>query len=272
MSVLADQQRTQRQNWAAPLGRHDRLIGFLRFIMPVSIGILLALLTFSPFSANSELSFLLDKGKVQMATERMKITEALYRGEDSKGRPFSLKAGSAVQKSSAEPIIRMNDLSARILLPEGPAIMQAINGVYNLDTQNIRVVGPLSFATADGYSLVANDIGLNIKDQLVTGQGVMNGRAPSGYSAGTAGATFSLRDQMLQSPGQLSFRDKSGLVVTGSNVRANLQSRFVTSAGPVNGRNNVGEFKANSMTADLKGRVITLKGNAHLHIDQNGIK
>ena len=65
-----------------------------------------------------------------MASERMRLTEALYRGEDSKGQPFSLRAGSAVQKSSAEPVLKMTDLQGRIIMNDGPASLTAGRGLY----------------------------------------------------------------------------------------------------------------------------------------------
>jgi lipopolysaccharide export system protein LptC len=242
MSELADQQRTQRQIWASPSGRHDRMIAALRFLLPVAIGILFALLTFSPFSGNSERSFLLDKSKVNMATERLRVSEALYRGEDNKGRPFSLRAGSAVQKSSAEPIIRMSNIDGRMLLDEGPASVLAANGIYNLAEETVRVVGPLSLKSGEGYSVVANDV------------------------------TLGLKDQIMQTPGQLSFNDGKGFTLLANNVSADLRTRRITSNGGVNGRTNVGTFSANRMTADMNTRIVTLTGNAHLRIDQNGIR
>jgi lipopolysaccharide export system protein LptC len=242
MSILADQQRTQRQIWASPLGRHDRMIAALRFLLPAAIGVLFALLTLSPFSGNSERSFLLDKTKVSMATERLRVTEALYRGEDNQGRPFSLRAGSAVQKSSAEPIIRMSNIDGRILLDEGPASVLAANGIYNLAEETVRVVGPLSVKSGEGYSVVATDV------------------------------TLGLKDQMMHAPQQLSFNDGAGFTLLTNNVSADLRARRVTSNGGVTGRTNVGTFSANKMSADLKTRIVTLTGNAHLRIDQNGIR
>jgi lipopolysaccharide export system protein LptC len=242
VSILADQQRTQRQRWAAPSGRHDRLIRFLRFAMPVAIGILLALLTFSPFSGNSELSFLLDKSKVNMATERLRISEALYRGEDNKNRPFSLRAGSAVQKSSAEPIIRMQDLNGEILLDDGPASVVAANGLYDLAAETIRVPGPISVKSGKGYSVVANNVQLGLKDQL------------------------------LRSLGQLSFNDGAGFSLIANNVIADLRSKQIRSQSRVSGRTSVGTFSANSMSADLESRIVRLTGNAQLRIDQNQLR
>src|ERR1041384_5324489 len=105
MSIQADQQRHVRRHWARPGGSHDRLVARLKNWLPVLVGVLAALLVMAPFTGGDKGSFVLDKNKVEVAKERMRVSEALYRGEHSKGQPFSLRAGSAVQKSSREPIV-----------------------------------------------------------------------------------------------------------------------------------------------------------------------
>ena len=119
MSLQAEQQRNTRRHWALPGGSHDRLVRLLKNGLPVGVGILSAFLAVAPFRNGGEVSFVLDKNKVAVARERMRVTEALYRGEDSKGQPFSLRAGSAVQKTSKDPVVELNDLNARILLRDG---------------------------------------------------------------------------------------------------------------------------------------------------------
>lgn len=180
MSERSDQERTKRQRLAAPGGFHDRLVRLLRVLLPSIIGVLLAILAYSPFSSTRELSFVLAKDGVDMARERMRITDALYRGEDSKGQPFSIHAGSAVQKSSAEPILRMTDLSARILMAEGPASLLAGSGIYNLDTETMRVTGPLAFDSQRGYNIIANNVEFALKTRSLQSYGAVSGRTKVG--------------------------------------------------------------------------------------------
>ena len=87
MSRLADTQRTERQHWALPGGSHDRLIKLLKNALPAAVGVLTAFLTMAPFTMQGDVSFVLDKNDVDVASERLRVREALYRGEDSKGRP-----------------------------------------------------------------------------------------------------------------------------------------------------------------------------------------
>lgn len=179
MSDQADLERTQRQKWATPGGRHDRLIRALRVVLPSIIGALVAVLAFSPFTGTQELSFVLDKDEVNKASERMRLTEALYRGEDSKGRPFSLRAGSAVQKSSAEPILRMTDMAGRIIMDDGPAALIAGSGLYDLDKETMRVTGPLSFQSV-GYNMVASNVELALKTRTMQSFGPVSGHTKVG--------------------------------------------------------------------------------------------
>ncbi len=193
MSDLADLERTQRQKWATPGGRHDRLIRSLRVVLPSIIGMLVAILAFSPFTGTDELSFVLAKDEVDMASERMRVTEALYRGEDSDGRPFSLRAGSAVQKSSAEQVLNMTDLSGRIMLNDGPASIIAGRGLYDLNKESMRVNGPLS-VQSPGYNMVASNVEFSLDTKKMQSFGPVSGRTKVGtFSAGRLSADLDTR-------------------------------------------------------------------------------
>lgn len=198
MSKAAKLIRTKRQEFAAPNGKHDRNVRWLRFILPVAVGILGSMLALAPFTMSGELSFVLDKDSVDVAKERMRVTEALYRGEDSEGRPFSLKAGSAVQKSSSEAIVELKDLSARILLKDGPAQIRASAGRYDMDQENVRVPGPVQVEAANGYRLSTNNVTVDLKQRTLRSDGAVEGRTNIGtfradrLEADLAGRTVSL--------------------------------------------------------------------------------
>lgn len=184
MSFEADQQRTSRQLWAIPGGSHDRLIGALKNALPVLVGVLSAFLATAPFTNAGDVSFVLDKNKVAVAKERMRVTEALYRGEDSKGQRFSLRAGSAVQKSSREPIVHLQDLSARILLSDGPAVLTAQRGRYDMDSERVAIDGAVQFQAAGGYRLTTRDVGIDLKTRQMRSAGRVDGRMPIGTFSG----------------------------------------------------------------------------------------
>tara|TARA_R110000824_G_scaffold3809_3_gene18186 strand:+ start:1442 stop:2086 length:645 start_codon:yes stop_codon:yes gene_type:complete len=180
MSTAANIVRTKRQEFAAPNGKHDRNVKLLRFILPVGVGVLGSMLALAPFTMSGELSFVLDKNSVDVAKERMRVTEALYRGEDSEGRPFSLKAGSAVQKSSSEAVVELKDLSARILLQDGPAQIRANEGRYDMDQENVLVPGPVQVESASGYRLSTNNVTVDLKQRTLKSGGAVEGRTNIG--------------------------------------------------------------------------------------------
>ncbi|MES2158624.1 MAG: LPS export ABC transporter periplasmic protein LptC [Pseudomonadota bacterium] len=184
MSVQADQQRDVRRQWAQPGGSHDRLVGTLKNWLPVAVGLLSALLATAPFTGGDKVSFVLDKNKVEVAKERMRVTEALYRGQDSKGQPFSLRAGSAVQKSSREPVVDLNSMSARILLSDGPATLTAQKGRYDMETERVGIEGPVQFEAAGGYRLTTRDVGIDLKTRRMRSAGRVDGRIPIGTFSG----------------------------------------------------------------------------------------
>jgi lipopolysaccharide export system protein LptC len=242
MSEQADKQRSKRQRFAAPGGLHDRLIRFLRVALPSVIGAVLALLLFSPFSNTREMSFVLAKDEVSKANERMKITNALYRGEDGKGRPFSLRAESAIQRNSTEPLVRMSGLSGQLLMADGPARVSAPLAAYDMDKDTIRSNGALSIESGRGYAVYANDV------------------------------LFDMDADTVRSIGPLSFNDGRGFSVSSSNVLMFLKAKRLESFGAVSGRTRIGTFSAGKLRADLNSRIVRLEGGARLQINQGAIR
>ena len=184
MSELADQVRSQRQLWAVPGSSHDRMIGLARIGLPLAIAALVVLLAVAPVTVGRDISFVLSKDHVDIARERMRVTTALYRGQDSKGQPFALRAASAVQKSSRDPVVRLTDLNARIALQDGPATIDARSGRYDMDTQNVMIDGPVIFRSTDGYKIQTRDVTLDMKTKGLTSGGAVDGVMPLGTFSG----------------------------------------------------------------------------------------
>jgi lipopolysaccharide export system protein LptC len=201
---MPDVIRTPRQNWARPGTRHDVLIKLLRFVLPVGVVALAGVLIAAPLANRSEISFLLDKNKVSMAQERLRVTAASYRGEDNKGQPFEIMAGSAVQTTSKDPVVRMKDLSARINLSDGPATVKANAARYDMDREVVTVDGPITFQSADGYRLQTRDVAVGINSRTVASGGPVDGQMPLGsFSAGRMTADLDGRSVVLEGRARL---------------------------------------------------------------------
>ena len=180
MSEAAATIRTARQVWAAPGSSHDRIVAAARIALPLLIGVLAAFLVMMPLAGSGDVSFLLDKNQVEVAKEHLRLQAATYRGEDGKGQPFQLNAGSAVQKTSAEPIVQLNQLAAEIRLADGPARLVAGRGHYNMDSQQVTVDGPLRFNTSGGYQLDTRDATVDLKTRRMRSGGAVTGTVPQG--------------------------------------------------------------------------------------------
>ncbi|MBX7528093.1 LPS export ABC transporter periplasmic protein LptC [Qipengyuania vesicularis] len=207
----AKQLRSRRQHFAAPGGSHDKLVGFLARALPMAVGVVAALMIITPLSPRGEISFLLDRNEVAVITERLRVDNALYRGQDRQGRPFSLTAGEAVQKSSAEGIVRMDDLVARMLMADGPARVEASGGQYDINAEVVSVTGTMRMEAADGYRMRASGVSLDLKDKTLEGAGGVEGAIPAGtFSANRLDAdlterriTLSGNAQLRMEPGKL---------------------------------------------------------------------
>ena len=198
MSEGARLERPRKRSWAAPGGPHDWLVRGLKVLLPAAVGVLLAYLLLSPLSKKGEISFLLDKNKVDVAGERLKVQAAEYRGQDNKGRPFTITADKALQASSADPVVNIDGMAARIALEEGPASIQAGRARYNMETQKVDVVGPILVEASDGYRLETRDVTVDFNTQTLNSAGGVTGSMPLGrFSAGRMQADLPSRKVVL---------------------------------------------------------------------------
>ena len=217
MTIEADRIRTKRQAFASPGGSLDRMVRWLAVGLPALVGVIAAMMLIAPLSPRGEVSFLLDRNEVAIAEDRLRVDNAMYRGQDQRGRPFSLLAGEAVQASATVPEVQLRDLVARILLPEGPAVLTAPRGRYAIDEQQVTIPGIVQFTAADGYSMAARNVLVDLPSRTLLGEGQVEGAVPAGtFAANSLRADLAERIVTLEGdarlrmvPGQL--RLPSGL-------------------------------------------------------------
>ncbi|WP_419808998.1 LPS export ABC transporter periplasmic protein LptC [Sphingomonas sp.] len=209
VSNAARRERSARERWAAPGSSHDRLIATLSVALPVGVGVLAAFLVMAPIYQSGDVSFVLDKNKVAVAHERLKIQAAQYRGQDAKGQAFTLNAGSAVQRTSAQPVVELTRLDAGLQLPDGPARLHADRGRYDMDSEQVHVDGPIQFRAADGYALDTSDATLDLKARRLQSGGVVTGTVRQGtFSANRLHADLSGRTVTLDGNARLRIQPR----------------------------------------------------------------
>ncbi len=74
----------------------------------------------------------------------------------------------------------MNDVTARMTLDDGPAILVARNGVYDFAHQEISVPGTVNIQTADGYRMVTQGAAINLDHRTMASHGAVTGQVPIG--------------------------------------------------------------------------------------------
>lgn len=199
MSDAAVLKREVKHRWAEPGSRHDTLVRYAKLGLPVLVIAFVLLLVIAPFDKDgSEVSFILDKKEVDKAAERMRIETARYTGEDNKGNKFEVTARRAIQQRSDQPIVNIEGMMARLGLAQGPMIIAANAGRYDLDTHMVEVLGPVRVAGPDGYRLETRDVSVDLKERTMRSHGPATGALDLGqFRAGQLSADLGERKVVL---------------------------------------------------------------------------
>ena len=204
MSEAASTVRVVKQRWAEPGSGHDRLVRWSKVVLPSAVGVLIAVLMLAPLGNEEDVSFILDKKKVDNAPERMRVEAARYSGTDDKGQHFLMTANSAVQRSSDTPLVDIRGMFARLNLAQGPLLIAANQGRYNLDTQQVAIQGPVSVIGADGFRLRTSDVTVDLKRRQVASSQPVSGRMRLGeFRAGNMRANLGERTVVLDGGARL---------------------------------------------------------------------
>lgn len=200
MATMADPFASERRKnrWAEPGSAHDRLVRLTKIVLPSSVGVLIAVLALAPLEKKSDVSFILDKKKVQNASESMRIEAARYVGTDNKGQHFAIIANRAIQRSSSVPVVDITGVHAKLDVPQGPLFIAANKGRYNLDLQKIAIDGPVKVAGAQGYRLATSNVTVDLKSRQLASSGPVAGAMRLGqFQAGQLHADLGDRTVVL---------------------------------------------------------------------------
>ena len=133
-----------------------------------------------PLTSAREFSFLLSKDKVAMAGDRLRLDNAVYRGQTGKGQPFTIRAGGAVQHSSSVPIVELRSLDAVLQMDDGPTRVTARSGRYDMDKDRLDIAGPVKVNGEAGYSLDSQGVVVSLIDRTVRTDQPVTGKLPIG--------------------------------------------------------------------------------------------
>ncbi len=204
MSEAATRERAIKQHWAVPGSTHDKIVRWTKIVLPSAVGVLIAVLAVAPLGKHSDVSFILDKKKVQTAQERMRVEVARYDGADNKGQRFQITANRAIQRSSNVPIVDISGMFAQLSLENGPLMIGANQARYDLDTQKVAVDGPVRVVGPDGYRLETRDVLVDLKQRNLRSAGPVAGQMRLGsFQAGQLHADLGERKVVLDGGARL---------------------------------------------------------------------
>lgn len=101
--------------------------------------------------------------------------------------------------------------------------------------------------------------GLSAEIQQAEGPATVS--APSGE--------FMIEENRLVVDGPVVARSTSGFSLDGDRINVDINADRVSSSKPVSGAIPMGTFRANSFSADIKGRNVTMTGSVQLRITPN---
>ena len=111
-----------------------------------------------------------------------------------------------MQRSSAEGLVRMQDLVAQLLLAEGPARLSAAGGTYDINAETVAVDGAVRLTASDGYTMIARGVSVDLKAREMRGEGGVSGEVPAGtFSANTMQADLAARTITLEGDARLTM-------------------------------------------------------------------
>ena len=107
-------------------------------------------------------------------------------------------------RETTSPLIELDQLTARIMLDDGPAQLTAGNGAYDFGKEIVDIVGPINFQTSDGYRMTATNVDIDLGKKRLQSRGPVEGRIPAGtFSADRISADLSDRTVTLDGNARL---------------------------------------------------------------------
>lgn len=180
---LGKGQKGFENNRVAPKigGLYDRFVNVMRVALP-AVALAIALLVVAwPALNPSEFSFLLAVDQVQLSPERLRMVKPEYFGTDSKNRPFTIQAESALQEYEEAEKVTLKTIEAQLKFEtDVEAVANAEEGVYYPASKALGLVGDVMVKTTNDYVLEAEDASIDLEKRLVSSEMPVLGTGPHG--------------------------------------------------------------------------------------------
>ncbi len=192
MNAVVDQARgfggggPARARWQPRVGRvidsararRSRFVGAMRVALPLLALAVVVLVAIWPQFGRRQEGFRLLFSQLNVAQEALTMSNARYRGTDSRNQPFSITAETATQDPRNAKLIALDKLTADMTLEDGSWLsMSADSGLYEQDAQRLTLQGNVNIFSDRGYEFHALTAEIDLaagsvaSDERVWGQG-----------------------------------------------------------------------------------------------------
>ncbi|MFG1358813.1 hypothetical protein [Xanthobacter pseudotagetidis] len=153
--------------------RHSTRVRWFRRLLPISLGVSLAVLTAIPFLSSLDLKLELpfDIGHLSLSGTRLTMEEPKLSGFTDDRRGYSVNARTAEQDLTKPDIVDLTDIEARMeLADKGWTTVIAKTGTMNVKTQFITLGGGVDLAMKGGYAGKLKDADVDVKAGTIVTQ------------------------------------------------------------------------------------------------------
>ncbi len=149
--------------------RHSRHVRWLKIVLPtvafLGIAGFLALVQFAP---NPETAIVSLAG-INVESKSVTMTKPHISGFEGTRRSYEVNAAQAVQDLNNPKIVTMTRITARLGTGDGgTARVQAATGVYDGNTNKLRLSDGINVETSDGYKATLQDADIDIDSGKMT--------------------------------------------------------------------------------------------------------
>lgn len=162
--------------------RRSRFVGLMKLVLPLAAALLIAILVGWPGHGIRDdgfrLSFLSERGQ---QTPEPGMVHARYMGTDSNNHPFIITADRATQVEDDPDTIVLHTLQADLTLEDGAWLaLTARSGVFSRGVEKLRLNGPVSLFSDDGYEFRAEFAEVDLARGTVESDRPVSGQGPLG--------------------------------------------------------------------------------------------
>ena len=161
---------------------YSLFVGTMKLVLPALAVAMILLVVVWPQVVPDESSFRI--GIADLAPEQvdnLQMVNARYQGRDEQGRPFTVLADTATQKSSGANEVKLERPQADITLEDGAWLtLGAKDGTYWRDSEKLHLVGNVNLFHDNGFEMHTKEADVDLKAGQASSNTDVEGHGPAG--------------------------------------------------------------------------------------------